>query len=232
MSRQDGKLQDGIAQPVRHEPRGFAGGPVDLTSMALICQGGGFDSWLLSVYADTGVGMTLLGRIRTLPWGSGRRTVAICAHPGARAWEVSGRRVRPVASWSRDPNVPGDPAALSDNSRLGIWITSTRQVGGPWGITPIRGFAEIAKSSRSVSGVAGAFTLRGNVTGWSAFNSNVVDGQVTVNADPPRIVPANAGFIQGGPLVYLGYGNFFNFVGTSAYTVEYEVENPFEGAGA
>jgi hypothetical protein len=121
---------------------------------------------------------------------------------------------------------------LSDNDRLGIWITSTRQVGGPWGITPIRGFSEIAKSSKSVSGVSGAFTVRGNVTGWTAFNANAVDGSVIVNAQPPRIVPASGGIAQGGPVVYLGYANFFDFEGTTAYSVEYEVEDPAEGAGA
>ncbi len=229
MSRQDSKLQDGLAQPVRHEARGFNGGPIDLTSMALVCQGGGQDSWLLTIYADTGVGMSMLGRIRTLPWDSGRRTLAICAMPGARAWEVAGKRIVPVPAWGA---VPGDPVALSGNDRLGLWMTSTRQVGGPWGITPIRGFAEIAKTPKAISGVSGAFTVRGNVTGWTAFNANVLDGSVVVNAQAPRIVPGSGGIIQGGPVPYLGYANFFDFAGTTAYTVEYETEDPFEGAGA
>jgi hypothetical protein len=33
-------------------------------------------------------------------------------------------------------------------------------------------------------------------------------------------------------VAYLGYGNYFDFEGTTSYRVEYEVENPFEGAGA
>lgn len=233
MSRQDGKLQDGIQQPVRHEARGFAGGPVDLSTMALICQGGGTDSWLLSIFADTGVGMTLLGRIRTLPWRAGRRTVAICAHPGARAWEVTGRRIVPTASWPGlgELPIPGTPAELTDNDRLGIWMTSTRQIGGEWGIKPIRGFAERAVTYKTASGIQGAFTITGNVIGWSARNDNGADGSVVVNNNGPIVVAANGGVVRGSGVPYLGYDNYFKFAGTSEYLIEYELEDPVQGAG-
>jgi hypothetical protein len=131
-----------------------------------------------------------------------------------------------------NPPIPGDPRFLSDNDRLAIWMTSTRQIGGEWGVKPIRGFAEVAKTAFSTSGVDGGFTVRGNITGWTAFNSNVPDGSVIVNTQPARIIPGSGGILQGGPIPYLGYGNFFHFVGTSAYTVEYEIEDPAEGAGA
>lgn len=230
-----GRLEDGIGQGLRFEPVGYNGGNLDCDTMALEVVGGP-DSWLLTIYADTGRGVSMLGRIRTLPWGQGARTVAISAHPGARAWEVRGRRIVPVANWlgSEIPGFAGDPPLLSTAegaNLLGINMTSTPKVGGPWGITPIRGFAERAVDSFYKTGPQGMFTIRGNVLGWTALNSNVVDGSVTINAGNPIIVPANNGFVQGGQIIYKGYGSFFNFVGTTEYRVDYERENPFDGAG-
>lgn len=229
MSRPFGELTDGINQSVRHEPRGFAGQKVNYTTMALTLVGGGFDSWLIRVYADCGRGCSLMGAIRTLPWGSGDRTVLYAAHPGANAWEVTGRRIRPVATW--DTQTPGDPAALSNIDRIGVNMSGTPLVGGPWGITVVRGMAEIAQTPHSKTGVSGAFTLRGQVLGWSARNDNGVDGSVTIDNEAPIVVPAGGGFVRGPEVPYLGYANYFNFAGTSEYLVEYLTENLFEGAG-
>lgn len=232
MSRPYGVLIDRLGQGVRFEGKDFGGGAFDLDTVAIVLQGGGSDSWLLSIWADTGRGDSLLGRIRTLPWGQGERTVAICAHPGARAWYINGHRVAPVANWlGSEPLAVGDPPELSANNRLGVNMCSTPRVGGPWGITPIRGFAERAADSLYRTGVAGMFTLRGNIIGWTAWNNNVADGSVVIDAGQPILVPASGGFVQGGQILYKGYANFFNFVGTSSYRVDYENENPFEGAG-
>jgi hypothetical protein len=223
-------LIDGVAKGARFERRGFNGEQLDSATMALEVVGG-LDSWLLSIHADTGRGISLLGRIRTLPWRSGLRTVAICAHPGAIAWEVYGRRIRPKDIWQADPLVAGDPAVLSGQRIIGVNMTQTHQIGGEWGIKPIRGFAERAVTSAYKTGASGAFTLRGNVLGWTAFNDNAAPGSVVINTNPSVIVPANGGTVQGGQIIYLGYANFFSFIGTTSYRVDYEIENPFEGAG-
>lgn len=233
MSRPYGVLIDGLNQGVRLEAKGYGGTNFDLTSMALDVVGGGTDSWLLDVYVDTGRGNSRIGRVRTLPWSHGNRIVLFAACPGARAWEIQGRRVAPTPFWEHaSVIVSGQPAALTANRRLGINMCATRFVGGPWGITVNRGFAEIARTPLYVTGVQGAFVVRGNVVGYTAFNANGADGAVIVNANAPQIVPANGGLIQGPDVEYLGYANYFNFIGTTAYRVDYEVENPFEGAGA
>lgn len=229
------RLEDGIGQGVRFEPVGYNGGNLDADTMALELVGGP-DSWLLTIYADVGRGVSMLGRIRTLPWGQGDRTVAISAHPGARAWEVRGRRIVPVPNWmgSEIPGFPGDPVFLSSDlgaNLLGVNMSCTPKVGGPWGITPIRGFAERAADSLYRTGVAGQILVRGNILGWTALNTTGVDGTVVINGGPPILVPANGGFVQGGQVLYKGYANYFNFVGTTEYRVDYERENPFENAG-
>lgn len=227
-------LEDGVGRGARFEQREFNGAPKDLATMALEVVGGSSDSWLLAIYADTGRGCSFLGQIRTLPWGTGTRTVAICAHPGAIAWEVRGRRVVPQASWlaydSAIQPIAGDPAALSSNPRLGVNMTGTPMVGGEWGVKPIRGLAERGAKSLYKSGIADFFTLRGNIIGWTAWNNNAADGVVQLNAGDQIIVPGSGGFVQGGQVLYKGYANAFGFFGTSAYRVDYEVENPFEGA--
>lgn len=230
-----GRLEDGLGQGLRFEPAGSNGGAQDADTMALELVGGP-DSWLLSIYADVGRGVSLLGRIRTLPWGQGARTVAICAHPGARAWEVRGRRIVPVENWlgSQIPGAPGSPPFLSraeGANLLGVNMSCTPRVGGPWGITVIRGFAERAVDSRYWTGTAGIQMVHGNILGWTAWNANLVDGSVVINADDPIAVPANGGFVQGGQRVYKGYGTYFNFTGTTNWRIDYEVENPFQGAG-
>jgi hypothetical protein len=236
MSNPWARLEDGIGQGVRFEPKGSNGGAQDCDTMALEAVGGP-DSWLLSIYADVGRGMSLLGRIRTLPWGQGARTLAISAHPGARAWEVRGRRIVPVANWmgSEIPGFPGSPDALSNaegSNLLGINMSATPKVGGPWGIMPIRGFAERAVDSLYKTGTAGQILIKGNVLGWTALNSDpAIDGNVVINGGSPIVVPADGGFVQGGQILYKGYANYFAFTGTSEYRVDYERENPFEGAG-
>jgi hypothetical protein len=229
MSRPYGVLIDGLNQGVRLEGKGYRGTNFDLTTMALDVVGGGTDSWLLDIYADTGRGNSRIGRIRTLPWGHGNRTLAFCACPGARAWEIQGRRIIPTKLWPDETE--GEPLGLSSNRRLGINMCGTRFVGGPWGITVNRGFAEIARTPKYVTGTSGAFVVRGNVVGYTAFNANGIDGSVVVNNNAPQVVPANGGLVQGPDVEYLGYANYFNFVGTTAYRVDYEIENPFEGAG-
>jgi hypothetical protein len=82
-----------------------------------------------------------------------------------------------------------------------------------------------------MAGIDGNILVRGNVLGWTALNTLAVDGFVQVNAGPNIIVPANGGFVQGGQEVYKGYAQSFNFFGTTEYRVDYERENPFEGAG-
>jgi hypothetical protein len=110
-------------------------------------------------------------------------------------------------------------------------MSCTPRVGGPWGITPIRGFAERAVDSLYMAGVSGMFTVRGNITGWTAINENAVDGFLQIDTAQHIVVPANDGFIQGGQIVYKGYAHCFNFQGTTHYRVDYETENPFEQAG-
>jgi hypothetical protein len=232
-----GRLEDGLGQGLRFEPAGSNGGAQDADTMALELVGGGQDSWLLTIYADVGRGVSMLGRIRTLPWGQGARTVAICAHPGARAWEVRGKRIGPQGAWNPPNEMPGATGAPSSLSRgeganlIGVNISCTPRVGGPWGITPIRGFSERAVDSLYVTGANGAEVVRGNVLGWTALNTTAVDAHVVINTGTPILVPANGGFVQGGQIIYKGYANFFSFAGTTEYRVDYERENPFEKAG-
>lgn len=231
-----GRLEDGIGQGLRFEPAGSNGGAQDADTMALVLVGGGQDSWLLDIYADIGRGVSRLGRIRTLPAGQGPRTAAICAHPGARAWEVRGHRIGPQGAWEpRDmPGATGDPQHLSTGEGanvLGVVMSCTPRVGGPWGITPIRGFSERAVDSLYVTGTNGPALVRGNVLGWTALNTSAVDAHVVVNSGLPILVPANGGFVQMGQVVYKGYANFFSFAGTTEFRIDYERENPCEHAG-
>jgi hypothetical protein len=214
-------LRDGVARPVRAQSEN----DIELPSCAIVLQGNQQDSWLLDVFALLGTikQPTLLGRLRTFPWGSGARTVAIAAHPYAHGWQVRAKRA-PVPPWLAVP---------TDSPEIEI-LLATSHTPGQWGLTPCWGMSEFARQYGSVTGTNGNIPVSGRILGWSADNTNAVPAHVKIHVGytllNDHIVPANSS--ERGPgIEYQGEPVLFEFIGTTNFVVSYETIDPNEGAG-